>query len=90
MRPQLAEVEFWWTDLKQFLAKKKKVKDWRTAFIGGDDGNGMFRYYLTDFLTKKEGGEKKSMFLFEGELVCGEPAPRISVTYLRTFAKDIS
>ena len=69
-----AGVDFWWPDLKEFMAKRKGASDWRAAIREGS-----FATYLSDFLVHRDGGENKDKFTFERELVCGEPASGIKV-----------
>ena len=68
-------VDFWWPDLKEFMAKRKDASDWRGAIRDGS-----FATYLSDFLVHRDGGENKDKFTFERELVCGEPASGIKVS----------
>ena len=68
-------VDFWWTDLKEFMRKRKNASDWRATIIDGS-----FATYLSDFLLHRDGGENKDKFTFEKELVCGEPASGIKVS----------
>ena len=67
-------MDFWWPDLKEFMAKRKGASDWRAAIREGS-----FATYLSDFLVHRDGGENKDKFTFERELVCGEPASGIKV-----------
>jgi Niemann-Pick C1 protein len=69
----LTEVEFWWTDLKVFLAEKRNISNWRDAF---NDPN-TFRLYLSDFLFHTDGAQNIINIKFEEELVCGDPASAI-------------
>ena len=61
----------------------KNLTDWREAFEGDDeeDSSELFSGYLSDFLFTPEGGVSTNNFRWagDGELVCGEPAPNISV-----------
>ena len=61
----------------------KNLTDWREAFEGDDeeDSSELFSGYLSDFLFAPEGGVSTNNFRWagDGELVCGEPAPNISV-----------
>ena len=68
------DIFFWWTDFKKFLAEKKGTSDWRRAL-----SNGSIAQFLSDFLFHPDGGKNKDRFMFETELVCGEPASKIKV-----------
>ena len=71
----LSATSFWWSKLKRYLAKEKDVEDWREAFESGK-----FPLYFSDFLFHKDGAqEREKSFKFDGELECGEAAPRIKV-----------
>ena len=66
---------FWWSKMKRYMAKEKDVEDWREAFESGK-----FPLYFSDFLFHKDGAqEREKSFKFDGELECGEAAPRIKV-----------
>ena len=78
-----SEANFWWTHLKNYLITGKNLTDWREAFeVGEEDGDSeAFSGYLSDFLFTPEGGVSTNNFRWAdgGELVCGKPAPNISV-----------
>ena len=79
-----SEANFWWTHLKNYLITGKNLTDWREAFEVGEEGEGdseAFSGYLSDFLFTPEGGVSTNNFRWAdgGELVCGKPAPNISV-----------
>ena len=65
--------------MKNYLVTGKNLTDWREAFEGEDNE---FSSYLSDFLVTPEGGVSTNNFRWAdgGELVCGEPAPNISVS----------
>ena len=73
-----SDVDFWWTDLKEFMSKRKNATDWRAAIR-----EGTFSTYLSDFLLHRDGGENMDKFIFERDIVCGEPASGIKVTVVR-------
>merc|ERR1719188_1263716 len=75
----LDEVDFWWPDLKEFMATRKNATDWRTTILDGS-----FAKYLSDFLLHRDGGENKEKFIFERDIVCGEPASHIRSVKLGT------
>jgi Niemann-Pick C1 protein len=68
---------FWWTDLKDFMRKKRNVTDWRTTFA--DDS---LRLHLSDYLHREEGAQDKINFEFEVDLECNVPAPNILASKL--------
>ena len=78
-----SEANFWWTHLKNYLITGKNLTDWREAFEVGEEGEDseLFSGYLSDFMFTPEGGVSTNNFRWagDGELVCGEPAPNISV-----------
>ena len=77
MSSSISEVDFWWPDLKEFMATRKNATDWRTTI-----SDGSFAKYLSDFLLHRDGGENKDKFIFERDIVCGEPASHIRVNIL--------
>lgn len=60
--------------MKEFMSKRKNATDWRAAIR-----DGRITTYLSDFLLHRDGGENKDKFIFERDLVCGEPASGIKV-----------
>jgi hypothetical protein len=76
----ISGVDFWFNDLKKFLREKKGILDWRKTFSSNYTDTSAFRTFLSDFLFHKEGGESKQSFMFEEDLVCGEPAFKINVS----------
>ena len=77
-----SDIFFWWTDFKTFLAEKKGTSDWRQAV-----SNDSIAQFLSDFLFHPDGGKNMDRFMFETELVCGEPASKIKV---HNFARPLS
>ena len=61
------------------MAEKKDTIDWRQAA-----SNNSIAQFLSDFLFHPDGGKNMDGFIFETELVCGEPASRIKSLKLGT------
>ena len=77
-----SEANFWWTHFKNYLITGKNLTDWREAFEQDEEGEEPFSAYLSDFLFTPEGGVSTNNFRWANgsELVCGEPAPIITVS----------
>ena len=94
MPSSFSEANFWWTHLKNYLITGKNLTDWREAFEVGEEGEGdseAFSGYLSDFLFTPEGGVSTNNFRWANgsELVCGEPAPIITVSGCHMLASKV-
>ncbi len=69
-------MKFWWTRFRDYLVRVRDYSDWREAF---DEDKAKIRRVFSDFLFDIEGAENQNDFVFDGELECGEPAPKILV-----------
>ena len=47
-----------------------------------------FRQKLTQYLFSKDGSKYRLMFRYNGDLICGQPAPDIQVRIIQTFRKS--
>jgi hypothetical protein len=72
----VSDTDFWWSDLKKYLKKRKGVDDWKDSI-----NDGSFQMHLSDFLYHTDGAQSKRSFKFVGDvdLECSEPSPPIKV-----------
>eukprot|EP00095_Tigriopus_kingsejongensis_P005354 maker-scaffold34_size539781-snap-gene-1.9 protein:Tk05354 transcript:maker-scaffold34_size539781-snap-gene-1.9-mRNA-1 annotation:"hypothetical protein DAPPUDRAFT_306990" len=71
----LKSYDSWWVPFKTFIETKRNVTDWRTMVREGN-----FEMFLSDFLFSKVGSRYKPKIILEKELVCNQPASRITAT----------
>ena len=82
-RTHLRGMDSWWPPLKRYAIAKKNYTHWQD-FTATPSA---FPALLSDFLFSTAGSSYKDNFKFDGELLCGQPAPPIlaskfSVDYL--------
>ena len=65
----------WWDPLKGYARNKKNITRWQD-FSNPED----FSMILSDFLFSKGGVSYKNKFRFDGQLICNQPAPPITVS----------
>ena len=70
----LSRVDSWWQPLVSFAQEKRNLTSWRLLGERGEFGR-----VLSDFLFSQEGTKYQRNFRWDGELVCGRPAPPIKV-----------
>ena len=68
---------FWWHDLKEFVANRKNISEWKTTFTHGN-----FPMILSDFLHHEDGSIYNNSFRFSDELKCNMDAPPIKAVKL--------
>jgi hypothetical protein len=73
----ISDHTMWWNSFKSYLNSSRGVDDWRTLFRSHS-----FSIYLSDYLHHKDGAQNKHNFKFETDLLCNEPAPRITAMKL--------
>jgi len=71
----IRRVHPWWRNLKNYARDTKRIQNFHD-FLNPKD----FNMIISDFLYSEAGAFLKKDFKFDGELVCGEPAPPILAT----------
>merc|ERR1712038_265976 len=66
----------WWTALKQYARDAKNMTGWEDFARSEDD----FGRILSDFLFSPIGSGYRGNFMWDGDLACNSPAPRIVAT----------
>ena len=72
----IKHIDAWPVKFKEFLSYDNPQFDWSSL------DEDMFHEKLSHFLFSPMGAKYRIMFKFEGDLVCGEPAPRVLVSCL--------
>ena len=72
----IKHIDAWPVKFKEFLSYDNPQFDWSNL------DEDMFHEKLSHFLFSPMGAKYRIMFKFEGDLVCGEPAPRVLVSCL--------
>jgi hypothetical protein len=68
----LAEVDCWWTKMKEYTKDEANFTNWHD-FATEDK----FQLLLSDFLFSSLGAKYKTNFKFSSPLECNQPAPRV-------------
>ncbi|KAK3928566.1 Patched domain-containing protein 3 [Frankliniella fusca] len=78
----VAKVYEWWSGFQRYVAVHNN-KDIRTDILSDQD----FKQSLSDFLFSPTGARYQKNFKFSEILVCGKPAPNITVSYIEFHFK---
>ena len=78
----VAGVSSWFSEFKIFIEEKHDIRDWRETIRYDKNGYNPknFSMLLSEFMFSGRGAKQKLNMVFEGELVCNKPAPKVLVS----------